>query len=120
MSEAGFSPGQRQSGGHAHAAPVRKGTTTLRTVVGKAGQVAGRTRTYGGSVYHRVAGRRGKPQAAVATGRHVLRSADVVYQGRGANYFDARDRAAVVRRETRRLEALGYRVTVGPLAPAAG
>jgi len=124
---AGFSPGQRQSGGHAHAAPVRKGSKTLRTVVVEAGQAAGRTRTYLGSVYHRLAGRRGKQRAAVATGRHILIAAyhilqapDVVYQDLGANYFDARDRAAVVRRETRRLEALGYHVTVEPLVPAAG
>ncbi len=40
--------------------------------------------------------------------------------GHGAEDFDARDRAAVERRETRRLEALGYRVTVEPWVPAAG
>ncbi len=126
VSWAGFSPGQRQSGGHAHTAPVRKGSKTLRTVLVEAGYGAGRTRTYLGAVYHRLAGRRGKQRAAVATGRHILiaayhilRSPDVVYQDLGANYFDARDQAAVVRRETRRLEALGYRVTIEPLAPAA-
>ncbi len=37
--------------------------------------------------------------------------------GHGAEDFDARDRAAVERRETRRLEALGYRVTVEPRGP---
>ena len=127
VSWAGFSPGQRQSGGHAHAAPVRKGSKTLRTVLVEAGYGAGRTRTYLGAVYHRLAGRRGKPRAAVATGRHILvaayhilRDADIVYQDLGANYFDERGHAAVVRRETRRLEALGYHVTLEPVAPAAG
>ena len=93
----------------------------------EAGQAAGRTRTYLGAVYHRLAGRRGKQRAAVATGRHILvaayhilRAPDTVYQDLGADYFDQRDRAAVLRRHTRRLEALGYRVTVEPLAPAAG
>ncbi len=127
VSWAGFSPGQRQSGGHAHAAPVRKGSQTLRTVVGEAGQAAGRTRTYLGAVYHRLAGRRGKQRAAVATGRHILvvayhilRTPGTVYQDLGADYFDQRDRAAVVRRETRRLEALGYDVTLAPRVPAVG
>ena len=127
VSWAGFSPGQHQSGGHAHAAPVRKGSKALREAVVEAGQAAGRTRTYLGAVYHRLAGRRGKQRAAVATGRHILvaayhilRAPDTVYQDLGADYFDQRDRAAVLRRHTRRLEALGYRVTVEPLAPAAG
>ena len=127
VSWAGFSPGQRQSGGHAHSAPVRKGSKALREALVEAGQAAGRTRTYLGTVYHRLAGRRGKQRAAVATGRHILiavyailKTPDTVYQDLGVNYFDARDRAAVVRRQTRRLEALGYRVTLDPVTPAAG
>jgi transposase len=34
------------------------------------------------------------------------------YQDLGPNYFDERDRQAVVRRTVQRLEHLGYRVTV--------
>ena len=54
-----------------------------------------------------------------ATGRHILLAAyailktpGTVYQDLGANYFDERNKQPVVRREIRRLEALGYRVTV--------
>ena len=61
----------------------------------------------------------------MATGRHILIAAyaivkgpDVVYQDLGSNYFDQRDQQAVIRRETRRLAALGYNVTLEPLAPA--
>ena len=77
-------------------------------------------------MYHRLAGRRGKQRTAVATGRHILiavyailRTPGAVYEDLGANYFDPRDRQAVVRREIRRLEALGYRVSVEPAAPEA-
>ena len=77
-------------------------------------------------MYHRLAGRRGKQRAAMATGRHILiavyhilRTPGTVYQDLGANYFDARDKQAVVRREIRRLEALGYRVSVEPTTPQA-
>jgi hypothetical protein len=38
---------------------------------------------------------------------HILRTSGTVYQDVGADYFDQRDRAAVLRRHTRRLEALG-------------
>ena len=54
------------------------------------------------------AGRNGRPSRPVGT----------VYQDLGANYFDERDRHAVVRRKIHRLEALGYRVLIEPLNPA--
>ncbi len=121
---AGFSPGQNESAGKAHPARTRKGSKALREALVEAGQAAGKTKTYLGAVYHRLAGRRGKKRAAMATGRHILIAAyailktpDTVYQDLGINYFDHRDRQAVVRRETRRLEALGYKVTIEPLTP---
>jgi len=49
----------------------------------------------------------------------ILRASDVVYQDLGANYFYQRDPSAVVRREIRRLEAPGYRMTVEPVTPEA-
>jgi hypothetical protein len=62
----------------------------------------------------------------VATGRHILiaayailRTPGAVYEDLGAHDFDQRDRQAVVRREIRRLEALGYRVSVQPATPEA-
>jgi transposase len=126
VSWAGFSPGQNQSAGKAKAAPTRKGSKALRTALVEAGQAAGKTRTYLGAVYHRLAGRRGKQRATVTTGRHILIAAyhilqapGVVYQDLGANYFDERDRSAVIRRATRRLEALGVRVTLEPLSGTA-
>lgn len=75
-------------------------------------------------MYHLLAGRRGKQRAALATVSHILiavyhilRTPGTVYQDLGANYFDERDKQAVVRRESRRLEALGYRVSVEPAHP---
>ncbi len=123
---AGFSPGQDQSAGKARPTRTRKGSKALRAALTQSGHAAGKTKTYLGAVYHRLAGRRGKQRAAIATGRHILiaayailRAPDVVYQDLGANYFDQRDPGAVVRREIRRLEALGYRVIVEPVTPEA-
>lgn len=123
---AGFSPGQDQSAGKARPARTRKGSKALPAALTQSGHAAGKTKTYLGAVYHRLAGRRGKQRAAIATGRHILIAAyailrvpDVVYQDLGANYFDQRNAGAVMRREIRRLEALGYRVTVEPVTPEA-
>jgi len=49
----------------------------------------------------------------------ILKTPGTVYHDLGPNYFDERDREAVVRREIRRWEALGYRVTLEPAAPTA-
>jgi len=126
VSWAGFSPGQDESAGKARSTRTRKGSKALRTALTQSGHAAGKTRTYLGAVYHRLAGRRGKQRAAMATGRHIriavyhiLRTPGTVYQDLGAHYFDARDKQAVVRREIRRLEALGYRVSVEPTTPRA-
>lgn len=48
---------------------------------------------------------------------HILRGPDTVYHDLGPNSFDERDRQAVIRRAIRRLETLGYRVTLEPLRP---
>lgn len=125
VSWAGLSPGQDESAGKARATRTRKGSKALRAALTQSGHGAGKMRTYLGAVYHRLAGRRGKQRAAVATGRHsliavyaILSTPGMVYQDLGANYFDERDRQAVVRREIRRLEALGYRVAVEPVTAA--
>jgi len=126
VSWAGFSPGQDESAGKARSTRTRKGSKALRAALTQSGHAAGKTKTYLGSVYHRLAGRRGKKRAAVATGRHILiavymilRDSETVFEDLGVDYFDQRDPSAVVRREIRRLQSLGYRVTVEPLTPEA-
>ncbi|MDP2952191.1 MAG: hypothetical protein Q8O76_02600 [Chloroflexota bacterium] len=50
---------------------------------------------------------------------HVI-SQKTPYRDLGPNYFDQRDRLHVQHRLTKRLERLGYRVTLEPLTTAAG
>lgn len=126
VSWAGFSPGQDESAGKARATRTRRGSKALRAALTQSGHAAGKTPTYLGAVYHRLAGRRGKKRAAVAVGRHILiaayailRDSETVFDDLGVHYFDQRDPSAVVRREIRRLQSLGYRVTVEPLTPEA-
>jgi hypothetical protein len=69
--------------------------------------------------------RKGKKRAAVAVGHSILVIAYHLltkrepYQDLGVTYFDQRARHAVERRLVRRLEALGYTVSLQPPDSAA-
>jgi transposase len=116
---AGMCPGNNESAGKRRSTRTRKGNQTLRGTLTQAGQAAGRTKnTYLGATYRRIAARRGGKKAAIAVGRHILEMAyhvlrdGVAYQELGVNYYDERKKDAVVRNAVKRLERLGYKVTV--------
>lgn len=120
---AGMCPGNNESAGKRKSGRTRKGSPHLREALTEAARAAARTRnTYLSAQYHRLAARRGAKRAAVAVGHTILIIAyhilneGTTYKDLGANYFDERDRAATVRRAMRRLESLGYKVTVEPIA----
>ncbi len=78
-----------------------------------------RTRnTYLSALYHRLAAKRGGKRAVVAVAHAILVIAyhlladGRVYVDLGPNYFDHRARGKVQARLTRRLEAMGFEVTV--------
>jgi transposase len=91
----------------------------LRSALIEAAWSAARTkRSYLSAQYHRLAARRGAKRAILAVAHrilviiyHLLRDG-TTYQDLGGNYFDERNRQATVRRATRRIEALGYKVTL--------
>ena len=76
------------------------------------------------ALYHRLATRRGKKRAIMAVAHSIVVSAFYMlcrhepYRELGANYFDTRRQAHVVDQLTRRIERLGYRVTLEPIAAA--
>lgn len=115
----GMCPGSNESAGKRRNARVRHGSPTLRRTLTEAGMAAGRTKnTYLGAVYRRTAARRGRKRAAIAVGRRILEIAyyvlrdGVAYQDLGANYYDEHQKDRVVRNAVKRLERLGYKVTV--------
>jgi transposase len=122
---AGMCPGHDESAGKRRSGHTRRGSPWLRQALVEAAQAAGRARgTYLSTQYHRLAARRGKKKAVIAVGHTILIIAyhllarDHVYEELGSDFFERRDRATIERRSVRRLEALGYRVTLEPLAPA--
>jgi transposase len=120
---AGMCPGNNQSGGKRRGGKTSKGDPWLRAALVEAAHAAGRRRnTYLSAQYRRLASRRGNKRAAVAVGHTILviayhlleRSCD--YEELGGDYFDKRDRQFVERRLVRRLEGLGYKVSLDPVA----
>jgi transposase len=86
---------------------------------------AARTKgTYLSALNQRLAARRGKKRAIVAVAHSIVISAfpmlsrDESYRELGANYFDDRRRAHLVDQLSRRIERLGYHVTLEPVAAA--
>ena len=81
--------------------------------------------TYLSAQYWRLVSRRGKQKALVAVGHTLLVIVYYIllreeeYHELGGNYFDERDRQAVVKRLVRRLENLGYHMVLEPPSPAA-
>lgn len=113
---AGMCPGHDESAGKR-----RSGRTRLHlccTLV-QAAHAAARTRgTYLSALFHRIAARRGTRRAAMAVGHamlviiyHMVKEG-TCYRDLGGHYFDRLHEAAAVKRTVRRLEALGYRVSL--------
>jgi transposase len=122
---AGLAPGKNESAGRNRSARTLKANRYLRTALVEAAHAAGKTATYLGEKYRRLARRRGKKRAAVAVARtlltiiyHMIRQGSE-YIERGATYFDQLHPQATQQWLTKRLEKLGFRVTLAPLPIAA-
>jgi transposase len=120
---AGMCPGNRESAGKRQSGKTRKGSPWLRTLLVQAAHAAGRTKgTYLAAQYRRLTARRGRNRAAIAVGHSILVSIyhmiqrGTAYGDLGPQYFDRRDQQAVERRLVRRLEGLGYTVSLEPRA----
>jgi len=117
-------PGTNESAGKRGSATTGKGNPYLRETLVEAGWAAGRTKhTYLAAQFHRLKARRGAKRAVVAVGHsiliiayHILKEDGTVYQDLGPNYFDERSKEETTRRTVKRLERLGYKVTLEPAA----
>jgi transposase len=85
---------------------------------------AGKTDTFLGERYRRIARRRGRKKAIVAVGRsilvivwHLLSDPDARFHDLGPDFYDRRiDPEHKKLNHIRQLQALGYRVTLEPAA----
>jgi len=96
------------------------GNRYLARALGQAAVTAGKTDTFLGERYRRIARRRGKKRAIVAVGRsiltitwHLLADPGTTFIDLGAQHYDTRGGTQrAIRNHVRHLEALGYTVTL--------
>jgi transposase len=100
------------------------GNRYLARALGEAAVSAGKTNTFLGERYRRLARRRGKKRAIVAVGRsiliivwHLLSDPQLRFVDLGSDFYDNRTGPERKKRNhIHQLEALGYKVTFEPAA----
>lgn len=112
-------PGNNESAGKRSCTHTGKGNPWLRQSLVEAAWAAAHTRgTYLSAQYHRLAARRGAKRAILAVAHTMLVTIyhmihrGTSYQDLGDNYFDEHKADFTLRRSVRRIEKLGYKVTV--------
>jgi len=122
---AGVAPGNHESAGKRYSGKTRKGNRTLKTLLVQVAHAAAHTKnTYLAAQYRRVAARRGKKRAILAVAHsivvmayHMIRNNEP-YREAGSDFFDRLRPADTANRLKKRLEALGYQVTLEKQAVA--
>lgn len=116
---AGVSPGNHESAGKRRSGKTRPGNKHLRAALNQAAHGAAHTKhTYLTAQYHRLASRRGKKKAIVAVMHSILVIAyhliqrNEPYRELGANYFDKQKPESTAQRLVKRLERLGFQVSL--------
>jgi transposase len=123
---AGLCPGSHESAGKRKSGKIRKGSLWLRRCLCQAAwAVSTKKNNYLSALYRRLAARRGSKRATIAVAHNLLVIAyyilrdDACYQDLGPDYFDQLNPEGLRRRLTKRLEGLGFKVTLEPLPQAA-
>lgn len=123
VSFAGLCPELNKTAGKSRSNKLRKGSNWLKTVMVNCAWAAARSKnSYARAQFHRIKTRRGSKKAIVAVAAsmltavfHLLRD-HVPYRDLGPNWFDHRDKMRIANRLQRRLETLGFQVTLKPAA----
>lgn len=124
---AGVAPGNNESAGKRLSGRTTKGNQALVAALTQAAWAASHTKnTYLSAQYRRIAARRGRKKAIVAVAHSILIIAyhlvknQETYRELGGDYFDKRNPQTLAKRLVRRLEKLGYSVTLEQPLPIAG
>jgi transposase len=107
-----FQKGKRKS------SKTKKGNKYLRSGLTEAAHSVKGSKNYLGALYRRTAARKGRKRAGIVVAHAMLRisyyllTRKEMYVDLGENYFDEQRQQAIVRHALRRLEGLGYSVTL--------
>ena len=118
-----ISPGNNESAGKKKSGKTQKSNSTLKKTLVQCGRAAANSKdTYLNAQYRKIAARRGGKRATVAVGHSILIICYHMIKNRtqfndlGADYFQRRNEAAVVKQSLKRLEALGFSVSIEKVA----
>jgi transposase len=116
-------PGVLRAPGSGGAGKMRKGNVSLRRCLSQAAwAISMMKNNYLSALYRRIAARRGANCAVMAVAHALLEIAHHMLKGKeddrelGADHFDRIDANRIRRSLVRRLERLGHKVTLEPLA----
>jgi transposase len=120
---AGLAPGKNESAGKRKNAKAKKGNSALKKIMFRCARSAAKSKgTYLNSLFNRIAARRGAKIAYVAVARTLLEICyymirdGTAFEDLGADHFTKINREAVAKRSLKKLEELGYKVTVEEVA----
>lgn len=120
---AGMSPGNNESAGKKKPGTTTYGNKYLKTILTELAWIASKMKgTYLWAKYHSLVGRRGKKKTLVAVGHKILISCyqilkyKVPYKELGDRYLDERKKGRIAKGYIRRLNDLGYDVTLKEVA----
>jgi transposase len=121
----GVCPGANESAGRIKSAHILPGNKYLKAALGTAALAASRSKaTYLAAKYRRIAARRGPLKAIVALEHSILSAAwhmladGECYADPGADYFTRLDPAKAKNNAIKKLNSLGYDVTITPATAA--
>jgi transposase len=115
---AGVVPGHNENAGKRKSAKTKKGNKYLRSALTEAAHSVRGSKNYLGALYRRTASRKGKKRAGIVVAHAMLRisyyllTRKEMYVDLGEDYFDKQRQQSIVRHSLRRLESLGYTVTL--------
>jgi len=117
---AGQCPGNEESAGRRKRSAATQGNKWLRRTLCEAARAASHQKDcYFNAQYRRIASRRGANRAAMAVGHsilvvfyHLLSDPNATYQELGVKYFDQLNPDRTARHLVKRLEGLGFQVTL--------
>lgn len=112
-------PGNNESAGKKKSGKTQKANSTLKKTLVQCGRAAANSKdTYLNALYHRIAARRGAKRAVVAVGHailiicyHMIKDRSHYYE-LGNDYFQKRNRDVLIRQSVKRLETLGFTVSL--------
>lgn len=116
---AGLCPGNNKSAGKRRSGRTRKGNDMLKTTLIECSKSASHQKsTYFYAQYHRITSRHGKNRATVALAHTMLTiiyqilKNNIPYYELGADFFEQQRKKEIVQKSVKRLESLGYSVTI--------